>query len=639
MPWTKKDVDRFKKGLTEKQKDQWVAIANSALQSCLKEGGEQSECEASAIKQANGSVGNNSKNAESMEKYNRINNNYQMRYAQHQGKTHLVVPVVMMVEGVHKGSHGSMLHTAEELGKFPAAWNGMPIVVQHPQDQYGNDISANSPDVIDTQTVGRVYNTHIEENKLKAEAWLDKNKLQDVSPEAFSCVEDQKPLDVSVGVFSDEVFETGQWNGEHYEAIARNHRPDHLALLPGGVGACSWEDGCGIGKNEKKGGSNVKRTRKNPAVMSNYELTINALKYSGTESSDWSAPDLEDFDVESSQWDELSESDKAKVASHFLIGSSSVEDFSDLHYPVVNPGTGKLNENALRAVISGRGAALKGVPSDTKSAARRRAYRLLNEEFDADLDVPEDLNSYSQKELEEMKKVLQANGFIVNSKKGNVMTKEEKVEKLVNNSEKFTNEDKEWLSNLEDSQLDKLLPDEKPSNHNCCPDKVEKLINNENSNFTKDDKEWLLSQTEETIDKLFPVENNANPQDNTEGGDDEKGKVTKEAVKEVFSQYKKSEDFIQDFVPDELKDQLTDGLKLYREKRSNMISEIQDNGSKFTKEELQEMNTDMLEKIHDSVVPESDYSPMGNSGPSNNEDDGPKSILLPPEARNQKTEK
>lgn len=29
MPWTTKDVDRHKKGLTDKQKRQWVAIANS----------------------------------------------------------------------------------------------------------------------------------------------------------------------------------------------------------------------------------------------------------------------------------------------------------------------------------------------------------------------------------------------------------------------------------------------------------------------------------------------------------------------------------------------------------------------------------------------------------------------------------
>ena len=55
MPWTVEDVDKHKKGLTDKQKEQWVAVANSALERCEEKGG--SDCEASAIKQANSVVG------------------------------------------------------------------------------------------------------------------------------------------------------------------------------------------------------------------------------------------------------------------------------------------------------------------------------------------------------------------------------------------------------------------------------------------------------------------------------------------------------------------------------------------------------------------------------------------------------
>ena len=32
MPWTIKDVDQFKKDLTDKEKEQWVEIANSAYE-------------------------------------------------------------------------------------------------------------------------------------------------------------------------------------------------------------------------------------------------------------------------------------------------------------------------------------------------------------------------------------------------------------------------------------------------------------------------------------------------------------------------------------------------------------------------------------------------------------------------------
>ena len=54
MPWAIDDVDRFKKGLTDKQKRQWLAIANDVLARCQKAGGQG--CEAAAIKQANGAV-------------------------------------------------------------------------------------------------------------------------------------------------------------------------------------------------------------------------------------------------------------------------------------------------------------------------------------------------------------------------------------------------------------------------------------------------------------------------------------------------------------------------------------------------------------------------------------------------------
>lgn len=59
MPWKTSDVDGFKKGLTAKQKREWVAIANIVLQRCQDEGGE--DCEAKAVKQANGVTGKESK--------------------------------------------------------------------------------------------------------------------------------------------------------------------------------------------------------------------------------------------------------------------------------------------------------------------------------------------------------------------------------------------------------------------------------------------------------------------------------------------------------------------------------------------------------------------------------------------------
>ena len=38
MPWTVDDVDKHKKGLSDKQKKQWVRIANAVLAKCMKDG-------------------------------------------------------------------------------------------------------------------------------------------------------------------------------------------------------------------------------------------------------------------------------------------------------------------------------------------------------------------------------------------------------------------------------------------------------------------------------------------------------------------------------------------------------------------------------------------------------------------------
>jgi hypothetical protein len=246
MPWKVADVESKKKGLTDEQKRQWVVIANSVREDCLEDGKSEEACDALAIQIANKSVGANVK----MEQVVQTNENYSLRRETKNNKTFLVAPVVMMVEGVHCGSHGCLLHTIEELGKFSDAWNGRPVIIYHPQKD-GKPISAGVPDVDLYDRVGTVYDTKVEDTKLKAEVWLEENKLQEKSPEAYQYIKNGNPMDVSVGVFTDEEPKEGEWNGKKYVGIAHNHRFDHLALLPNMEGACSWADGCGIRANNK----------------------------------------------------------------------------------------------------------------------------------------------------------------------------------------------------------------------------------------------------------------------------------------------------------------------------------------------------------------------------------------------------
>lgn len=183
---------------------------------------------------------------------------YEVTKKTYSGKEYYVVPVIMMVEGVHHGSRGPLLHTIDELGMFPESWNGIPVVIDHPEVD-GVPVSANSPEVLESCQIGTVYNTMVDGTRLKSEAWIDPDKLAKIAPELIETLDKGEIIEVSIGVFSEEEEVEGEWNGEKYTAIARNHRPDHLAFLPYAEGACSVVDGCGVRTNKNGKNMDVKQ--------------------------------------------------------------------------------------------------------------------------------------------------------------------------------------------------------------------------------------------------------------------------------------------------------------------------------------------------------------------------------------------
>lgn len=160
-----------------------------------------------------------------------------------EGREHLVVPVVALVEGVFNGA----LHPLSEIQTSAPAWNGVPIVVYHPKRD-GTPISANSPDVIEKSAIGRLFNVNMDGAALKGELWVDIAKAKQLGGDALRALEwleAGKPLEVSTGFFSATRTEAGTFGGKNYSGIRTNHLPDHIAVLPGTNGACSWADGCG----------------------------------------------------------------------------------------------------------------------------------------------------------------------------------------------------------------------------------------------------------------------------------------------------------------------------------------------------------------------------------------------------------
>lgn len=171
-----------------------------------------------------------------------------------EGRTYTVVPMVMLTEGVHAGSNGPLYYPSTELAKTPAVWNHKPIVVYHPT-MNGTAISACEPAVINRRKVGLIMNTKWEPGKkgqpgrLKAEAWLEAGRLKAVDQRVTNAIAKGSMVEVSTGLFTDNEQTAGTWNKEQYDSVARNYRPDHLAILPDEKGACSIADGAGLLRN------------------------------------------------------------------------------------------------------------------------------------------------------------------------------------------------------------------------------------------------------------------------------------------------------------------------------------------------------------------------------------------------------
>lgn len=176
----------------------------------------------------------------------------EFRYDTLNGRQHIVAPVTMIVPGVLHGSSGALFYSPDVVNRNPDAWNGMPIVVYHPTCN-GEPISARQPDVLNKQGVGIILEAK-GGDVLVAEAWFDvdavklvDNTLDDgikIHPRLIAGI----PIELSTGLKT-RVSKAGEgavYNSRPYDYAVEDIEPDHLAILPDQIGACSLEDGCGV---------------------------------------------------------------------------------------------------------------------------------------------------------------------------------------------------------------------------------------------------------------------------------------------------------------------------------------------------------------------------------------------------------
>lgn len=183
-----------------------------------------------------------------------VNQDVEIREETLFGDTYTVVPVIAMVEGVRFGANqeSAELGLAADFGENESLWNNRPLVLNHPQNAEGNFVSANSSGILEAYSFGITMAAYVEDSKLKMEAWISQARVNELGGEfedVYNRILAKDPNDVvevSVGFFCDVQKSKGKFKGQTYTGIWKNIKPDHLAILPNSIGACSVDDGCGI---------------------------------------------------------------------------------------------------------------------------------------------------------------------------------------------------------------------------------------------------------------------------------------------------------------------------------------------------------------------------------------------------------
>lgn len=171
-------------------------------------------------------------------------NNSKLRVSELDGRKHYVAPAAILEEGVWEGSGGRLYYPGSDLQSSVPAWNHKPVVVYHPKDGETH-ISAANQQVLNSSRIGILLGTEYD-SKLRTECWIDIEKANSVDKRVIQKIEAGETIEVSTGLFTDNEMIKGEFNGKEYDAVARNYRPDHLAILPDQLGAYPVSAGGGL---------------------------------------------------------------------------------------------------------------------------------------------------------------------------------------------------------------------------------------------------------------------------------------------------------------------------------------------------------------------------------------------------------
>jgi len=171
----------------------------------------------------------------------------------HNGREYLVAPMTLIVPGVLNGSKGALYYPPDEIAKEHKSWNTIPLVVYHPV-VLGQHVSVNTPGVREKSEIGFARNAKIDPTtgKLQTQGWFDVERTRTVDNRVLQALQAGQPIELSTGLYTtnEPASPSANHNGKPYQFVAKDYKPDHIAILPDQVGACSLQDGCGVFNQE-----------------------------------------------------------------------------------------------------------------------------------------------------------------------------------------------------------------------------------------------------------------------------------------------------------------------------------------------------------------------------------------------------
>ena len=136
---------------------------------------------------------------------------YIVNYFEKDGKNYMSVPAVIMVEGVHNGSEGNILHVNEYLSKEIDKWDNIPVTINHPKKEDKFIGVAECPEYVIGYTEKTTW-----DNGLHTMLNLDVQNLNTLNPTLLDSIKNKQAIEVSIGAYSDNIKEEG---GQHQGSL------------------------------------------------------------------------------------------------------------------------------------------------------------------------------------------------------------------------------------------------------------------------------------------------------------------------------------------------------------------------------------------------------------------------------------